>query len=71
MGFLVRTFQTPARPTAPTTRAARRSLGLVLGGGGGGGGEGGAVRLAGGGVPITNAGPRRAEPRGPSGWAVD
>jgi len=46
MGFLVRTFQTPTRPTAPTTRAERRSLELMLGGGGGGVSEEGAMRLA-------------------------
>jgi phage portal protein BeeE len=46
MGFLVRTFQAPARPTAPTTRAERRSLEQMLGGGGGGVSEEGAMRLS-------------------------
>ena len=47
MGFLVRTFQTPARPAAPLTRAERRAaLEQMLGGGGGGVSEEGAMRLA-------------------------
>ena len=46
MGFLVRTFQPPARPPAPTSRAERRSLEQMLGGGGGGVSEEGAMRLA-------------------------